>query len=395
VSADDSNWTVSFHFGTPFGGYLFGFAQPQASVVCPAGLANPNALRTGFYGSGPYELVSTTLDQNIVLRLRPDWTWGPVINGKQLTAANLPQKETWKVISDFSTQANELVTGDLSASWIIGSDVTRLEGDHGLTTFRDTNSIPIMLLFNENPGHPTDDQTLRQALMTAVNVNDVNTAANQGGTPLTGFTVPGGTCYDPNTQALYPTGGIDKAKQILTQAGYKGVGGNLTAPNGTPVKINVLDTGELGNGMQVIYNEFHQLDASATMSAPGANLAGQALLKGQYDVSLGAGSTGGGDQFYFVMSIYSGPTAAQGGNNQWGPSPSSQPEYTTLAENALHSTDCQPRFQMQEYVLQHYLYMPLIATTEYSFGVKGLTFLSGGYWPAGGAPIHILTKPLS
>jgi peptide/nickel transport system substrate-binding protein len=85
------------------------------------------------------------------------------------------------------------------------------------------------------------DKPLRQALYTAVNVQDIIAKTvgqfNPDITPLQNkMFVPGQDGYQDNLTATgQGSGNIDAAKKILTDAGYTGVGTALVAPNGQAV----------------------------------------------------------------------------------------------------------------------------------------------------------------
>ena len=111
VSADDKKGTFTFRATNPNNELLAAFAGPLGRVVCPSGLANPDQLQTGFYGSGPYKLVSARHQDRIVYQLWPDWTWGP--NGTTAKAPGMPDTLVLRIVSNPTTAVNLALTGEI------------------------------------------------------------------------------------------------------------------------------------------------------------------------------------------------------------------------------------------------------------------------------------------
>ena len=203
LSANVKTGTFTFKSLTPFKNLLAGFALGLGSVICPNGLvaaqSDPRALQTGMYGSGPYTLVSATHGDQVVYKLRHDWTWGPPGSDWR----KMPENLVYKIITDDTTAANSLLTDAADIGTVSGADVGRLKADKSITTQAAYNYHVFPLVFNFFPGHVTTDEKVRQALMMSVSQKDWNQAAFNGdGSPSPSILHPKGECYTPKVNKM-------------------------------------------------------------------------------------------------------------------------------------------------------------------------------------------------
>jgi peptide/nickel transport system substrate-binding protein len=77
VVGDDAAGTVRLSLKAPNSDLLLGVAMPWASIICKAGLDNPDALASKTFGSGPFTLAEVTRGASYTLKARPDYAWGP------------------------------------------------------------------------------------------------------------------------------------------------------------------------------------------------------------------------------------------------------------------------------------------------------------------------------
>jgi peptide/nickel transport system substrate-binding protein len=258
VSADDAAGTLTISIESGFSDAIYSAAAEP--IICPAGLAKPDALKTQPLGSGPYILESAVHGDQAVARLRPEWKWGP--NGITANTPGFPQKLIFKVIDNETTAANLLTTGGLDLAQINGPDVQRLLADKSLTHKVAPFYGTAWVSFNETPGHITTDENVREALMTAIDPKVWNQAANQGrGKVADAILMPDNDCYDPSLRKLLPTPSIDRAKAILQADGYTVANDGKLVKDGKPLKIRLIGTPAygLGNGAEYIAEQWNKL----------------------------------------------------------------------------------------------------------------------------------------
>jgi peptide/nickel transport system substrate-binding protein len=72
---DDNAGTVKLKLNAPNSDLLLGLAMPWASIICKAGLDNPDALAAKTFGSGPFTLAEVKRGDSYALKARPDYAW--------------------------------------------------------------------------------------------------------------------------------------------------------------------------------------------------------------------------------------------------------------------------------------------------------------------------------
>jgi peptide/nickel transport system substrate-binding protein len=247
TTADDAAGTFTVAFGTPFSEAIWGFLGYNGlQVVCPAALDNPDMLLDRAAGSGPYVIESSTRGEQLVLKRRDDWKWGP--NG--ITAKDLPERVIFRVVTNETTAANLVLTGGLDVTKVGGLDVSRLLTESSLISTTATSFYNTDLIFSHKSSSPTADIKVREALVSAIDVNAWNQAANAGrGEVSPSFLMPKADCFDPTTAELrIKDPNPEKAKQTLLSAGWTvGPNGKL-AKDGKPLSINLLSSNVIGLG---------------------------------------------------------------------------------------------------------------------------------------------------
>jgi peptide/nickel transport system substrate-binding protein len=376
ASSNAKQGTFTFRVGTPYRALLAGFADAISGVVCPDGLAAPDKLQTEWHGSGPYTLVSATHGDQVVMKLRQGWNWGPL--GRK--SADLPDTQVWKIVTDDTTAANLLLTGGLDLGTFFGGpDVDRLVASTSLTH----TAIPIFftqnLVFAQDAGKIGADPAFREALMLTIDSKSWNQAALSGrGKAVTSYILDNDPCFDPKTKALYPKQDIAKAKQVLTQAGYKNVGAaNMTTPSGDPVRYSILTFTGMGSGGEYLLAQFKQLGGDVTLRNLIGAAYGTAHLRHDFDVAVTT-TNNGTTETPVHMGFYYGSPFAKGGLNQYGPL--NDPAYDRelrLAAGTVGKVSCSWFAKSQERVLQKHYFMPLVAPVIDAFTTKGVSFVRG------------------
>jgi peptide/nickel transport system substrate-binding protein len=360
-------WTVTVSLGTPYGPLMqffsdFGILCPSA---WPALAANPKALETAIYGSGPYQLVSAAHGQQIVWKLRPNWNWGP----PGTSAKTMPQNFTYKIVTDPTTVANLLLTGGVDEAGVQGPDVARLAASSDIVKGGTPNWLPYTLWFNMHQGKPTTDLKLRQAIATAVSPQEWNASALGGsGHVATSMIRPDGACFDPKTKSLVPKTSISEALNILKSDGYTLTGGQLMK-NGQQLSLSVLTITSQGSGPDYLVSVLSQLGIKADLQNLATAAYSSALLNGNFDVAPVVGRVpdpSPGASFSFVSA----------GENPAGIG-AGYPAWETDIKNGLQSvgkTACSWFDKAQELALKNYFYLPLDYVDFPLFWRKGISF---------------------
>jgi peptide/nickel transport system substrate-binding protein len=301
--------TVTFPAPNPFPIQGIGAVH----MVCSKGLANRSMLTNGADGSGPYKLVSANPGSKYTFALRKGYTWGP--NGA--TSKGMPAKVVLDVVTNETTAANELLTGEVNIATVTGPDRTRLE--KAKLFKRVVAAQPGELWFNEKKGRPTASVTVRKGIIQALQVGQLGKVFTSGdGAPMKQLTLPSFTpCFGNSVKGSVPAHSIAKAQQALS---------------GQPsLKLLYQTDGGPGSpaAMALAQNELNAAgDNNVTLDGvTGPNLLGTIFGGGDWDVALvplgvsapaqlvpflsGATPAGGGDNFADIHNIaYLNQTAA-------------------------------------------------------------------------------------
>jgi len=360
----------TFSTATPDSGMLYGFAQTGSTIICPQGLAalqsNPAALATTTYGSGPYQVVSAVHGQQIVLQKRPDWNWGP----EGITAKDLPDTITYKIVPDETTAANLLETGGLDIGLVTGPDVVRLFKDKQRLQLRvGVQAGALMLSMNQRPGHITDDVVIRHAIALAVSELDSIKGALAGQAEFTNtYFSQEQPCYWKGANALHPRGSVSAAQSYLLANGYTLSGGQLMK-NGQPVPLTLLaSNSQYGTTGEYLQSVLSQVGFKVNFVLQDYTVFAVSTFSGNWDV-VTAGGTRSSLFTNAGLPYYSGQAPPLGLN--LGGTGLTTPAYQQAIDavnRAPLSTRCDAIKKLQQVIAANYIIEPLGVQTNDYFG---------------------------
>ena len=190
--------------------FTYVLAMPHASVI-PVGSGAQQALHP--MGSGPFEMVSYTPGQSIILKANPNY-WNkslPYVTGVNEKLGVSPE-----------VQLLELEKGqiDLMGDPLPNSDYLTVVGNKSLASqVRQRQSLDTYYLTLNTQVKPFNNPLVREAVSYAINRSFLLKLVNGQGSPATGFIPPGVTGY--TKENLVNPLNVAKAKQLLKQAGYQ------------------------------------------------------------------------------------------------------------------------------------------------------------------------------
>jgi peptide/nickel transport system substrate-binding protein len=125
----------------------------------------------------------------------------------------LPATVSLKVVTNMTTAANEVLSGQANISPIVGSDTQRLTSLYSQSVFAPLGE----LWFNEKPGSPTADVAVRRALTEAVQLSQLGQVFSSGtGKPSTGAIAPAlSPCKGNTIGSSLPSYDASAAKSAL------------------------------------------------------------------------------------------------------------------------------------------------------------------------------------
>ena len=179
-------------------------------------------------GTGPYKFISRVVQDNIVLEKFADY-WGE--------PAHL-DKVTLKIIENPETLVMSLRSGAVDmAVRLNASQITTLTNMNIL----EGSSNIVQALYLNNAVKPFDDVRVRQALCYAIDKHEVIDLSSDGhGTAVGSSMFPAFGKYFMPELVDYYTKDLDKARDLLTQAGYPdGFEFTITVPSSMQTHVDV------------------------------------------------------------------------------------------------------------------------------------------------------------
>ncbi len=311
--ADDAARTVTITLATPAPFVLNGLAD--LPIVCAAGMADRASLASATSGTGPYVLSEAAPGDHYTYTIRDGYTWGP--DGASTAVEGMPDTVVVRIVENPATAANLLLTGDVNAATVVGPDAQRLEQEGFF--FTETAALIGEMWFNHAEGRPTADAAVRQALVQAVDLGQLQQVLTAGqGTAATTFAVlPPVACPGDSISPALPTYDAAAAGAILDEAGYLMADGGVRAKDGQPLSVTFLhDTGAGPAGLaaaELATQQWTALGIGVVDKAQGGTATQETLFgTGDWDVAWVALNVGSPDQ---LVPFLSGPGLADGGTN--------------------------------------------------------------------------------
>ncbi|GAA3600022.1 ABC transporter substrate-binding protein [Kribbella ginsengisoli] len=312
ATADDTAGTVTMTAPRVGSFVLNGLAR--LPMVCGKGLQDRKALAQGMVGTGPYTLTSVAANDQYVFTKRDGYTWGP--NGLSTATKGLPQKVIAKIIPNPTTAANLLLSGGLNAATLIGPDVKRLQAANLFTA-----KMPLLvgeMWFNQAPGRPAADQSVREALTRAVDLTQLAKVLTSGaGTPPTTLSsVVPLACQGDSVGSVLPWHDLEKAKQLLDKAGWVAGADGVRAKAGKPLALTLSFNTAFGTGIsaaaELATKTWTELGVKITSKPQDTSAINGALFgTGDWDIAwVGVGASSPDQLVPFV----SGPVPPNGTN---------------------------------------------------------------------------------
>ena len=199
-------------------------------------------------GTGPFKYVSRSPQENIVLEKFEDY-WDTE------NQAYLDQV-TFKVVGDTNAVVTGLKAGSLDMyPRVNATQLAQLQDDEDLTVYEGGMNL-VQALYLNNAAEPLNDVRVRQALCYAVNRQEIlDLTADGKGTIIGSSMFPAFEKYYLPELAKRYNQNLDKAKELLTEAGYPdGFSLTITVPNNYQQHIDAA---------QVIVEQLKQIGVKA------------------------------------------------------------------------------------------------------------------------------------
>jgi peptide/nickel transport system substrate-binding protein len=375
VSADDQADTFTFQTRTPY--RLLLQAVGSVPIVCPAGLkafaANPTALNATTYGTGAYNVVSSQHNDQIVLHKRAGWDWGPPGSTPD---AKLPDTIILKVVPNTTTAANLLLTGGLDIDEVSGISAARLFSSNQMVYVRSKGFAATNITFNLRPTSAFSNQTLREAVMAAINPKSFLEAGYQGRGDVNLVQESDvNECYTPALAKLRQPASLSRAKAILEAGGFKLTNGQLLK-DGKQVTVTALTSQDVGSMPALLQSVLSQLGFKVTLNEVGGSTYGTDFLEADFDVAI---ERGGDFPYDGYVGPFDGPAPPNGANLFGYNNPALQTT-AAKAETVVGPAACQYYNQVVKTEMQDAYTVPLTDPWSEWFASKSVvsSFVAAG-----------------
>ncbi len=313
AAGDDATGTVTVTSKVPDAFLVRDVGSTQ--IVCPNGMKDRGTLKEGADGTGMYTLTSAVPGSQYTLTLRKGYSWGP--GGFSSTASGVPATVVLKVVSNATTAANLLLSGQVNLAQVIGPDEQRLTA----ANLYSQNVVSPLgeLWFNEKPGMPGADPAVRKALIQALQLSQLGQVVTSGtGKPATGLVAPAlSPCTGNTIGSNLPAYNLAAAKAALTAAGWTPGAGGVRAKDGKQLTMPVYYPTSLGSGItagaELVQQAWGSLGVKVTL---------QGITDPELDTMIVGGQAAWGAGFIplgltapsELVPFVSGPTPPKGTN---------------------------------------------------------------------------------
>lgn len=304
---------VVFHLKSPFGPFLTNLAT-NGEIVNQKAIESGDPTRNPV-GTGPFSFVEWVQGDHITLRKNATYF-----------KAGLPHLDTvtYRFLPVDQSRIDALAAGELD--WIDAvplQQVPTLKADSRFTYVTSpVAGIPDFIALNTTVA-PFDNAKVRQAVALAINRADIRDVAYLGTGELGLIEVPTGSTWYDATGIFAAEPDIEKAKQLLAEAGY---------PNGLTVEyLGLPQYPELLKTGQVLRDQLKQVGIDMTIKPVDVSVWFDAYSTLNYQItSAYQERTIDPDNFYSLVIKSGGPINAVGYAN---------PEVDALIDKAAASTD--------------------------------------------------------
>src|SRR5690554_10252 len=313
VATAVSETELTIELGAPSPFVLNGLAM--LPMVCGNAIDDRSVLAAETHGTGPFVLTEAAQGDQYVYELRADYEWGP--GGLSSATDGLPEKVVIRVVSNETTAANLLLSGELNAAAIIGSDSGRLDAA-GL--FRsETPVIAGQMWFNHSADRLMGDKTLRLALTHSLDLEQIEkVTTSDKGEPGTTFAVSDPVaCVGDSVSGALPEFDVDAAAALLDDAGWKAGADGVRTKNGEPLTVTFIQDASMGAGgaaaAELAVQAWTALGVQVTSRVQEETVMIETVFgTGDWDVAWLPLNISSPDQ---LVPFASGPAPADGGSN--------------------------------------------------------------------------------
>lgn len=227
------------------------FSQPNSAflrlVTVPAfGIQSPSALEeyagdvaSHPTGTGPFKFVSYQAQDAVVVEKNEDYAWGP--EALDMDGAATFDQIRFEILLDSNARFNALQSGEIDVAMNLAPETisTVLTDDKFEHYDVPSTGIPYGYPLNVSLA-PTDELEVRQAILHAVDVKQLNETVLQGAyTPAFNYVTSTTTGYVAANDEMYAYD-PDRARELLDEAGWVEGADGMRSRDGQALSLEIL-----------------------------------------------------------------------------------------------------------------------------------------------------------
>ncbi|WP_098741578.1 glutathione ABC transporter substrate-binding protein [Paenibacillus sp. EZ-K15] len=317
-------------------------------------------------GTGVFKLESWNPGQEVKLVANADY-WGDKAKVERVT---------FKVVSEEGTRIAELETGYAHIiDPVSPSSISRIESTDGMSLNRQASLSLSYIGFN-NDKKPFNDVRVRQALSMAINKDEIISGVYEGtGIPAVGPLAPDVNGYDATVKPIEHN--IDKAKELLKEAGYEGGFSTTIWTNDNPERIKVAE---------YVQSKLKELNVEVKIEVVewGAYLAQTA--EGKHDMFILGWSTVTADADYGMYELFHSKNVGEPGNRTF----TKDPELDKLLDAGRKENDPEQRKLIYKQAQEKLVELAPMLYIHHQEYLNGVSSKVEGFWrhPNGIMQLH-------
>lgn len=378
--------TIQLILSSPFAPLLDSLAQVYLSIASPTALAEYSVNRYQFHhvGTGPYTFVEYVPSDRIVLRRNPEYAWAPSFYARGPQDPNIVEEIIFRFYVDESTRRVALENDEAQIMGELLPTDARVIAANSQFQLIPTPipGQPAQFMFN-TARPPTDNLTVRQALVLATNRPAVVDTVYGGFSPVAWGPLSSMTSFFTNSVINDLTFDQEQSLTLLERVGFTDQNGDGVLENGAgedlALTMLVPNWGRLPQVAQVIQEQWRQIGIRLVLEpVPGFNALLDRVENEPYH--LVSFDTPGIDPIMLNQYFVSG--AARNWMNY------SNPQLDAVLEAAAGERDPSVRrglyVQVQEFVMGEALILPVreyVNLNAASARIENLRYDAYGWFP--------------
>lgn len=285
---------------------------------------------THLVGTGPFALESFELDQQAVLK-RNDKYWAakPYLDGV-----------TFKPVSDGNQAVNALRTGEINLATSLSGEAVKIAREDQSVKLMETPGLHVAYIYFNQKSGPTADIKVRQAIIKAVNVDELTAGVYQynEAKPASLPLPPGSWGYDSSLESEKLAYDPEGAKKLLAEAGY---------PDGFDLNIYISNT-EARIKMATLFQAYlkQNLNINVNINTSEWGTFSEIAASGKADV-FAMSWTWYPDPYFFLNKLFHSSSIGSLGNGQGF----ENKEVDQYLDDALLTTDQAKRAELYKKAL--------------------------------------------